>query len=193
MACSGIWCSHSLQGFIVCWRKRAFHLTSRSHIASCDSSMQSVWSVRFVTDFPPLRPVHAPGPSVVRTRQATKTGNAAARALRSWQANRIIPTGETRFCGCGLSGFVLSQSCGDIAHGPPSPEDGLRRGGARTRHISREIKGETGVPSQIASQKPGAFGHDLAQVVTAWVKLPAPLKAAILAIVGSVRGSEENQ
>jgi hypothetical protein len=28
-------------------------------------------------------------------------------------------------------------------------------------------------------------GHDLAQVVTAWAKLPSPLKAAILAIIHS--------
>jgi hypothetical protein len=32
---------------------------------------------------------------------------------------------------------------------------------------------------------------DLSQVVTAWAKLPAPLKAAILAIVGSVDSSSE--
>jgi len=56
-------------------------------------------------------------------------------------------------------------------------------GGARTRHKSNEIKGETGLPSQIASQKQGAVGHDLSQVVTAWGQLSAPLKAAILAIV----------
>ena len=30
---------------------------------------------------------------------------------------------------------------------------------------------------------PVTLGHDLAQVVTAWDKLSAPLKAAILAIV----------
>jgi hypothetical protein len=32
------------------------------------------------------------------------------------------------------------------------------------------------------------LGRDLSQVVTAWVKLPAPLKAAILAIVNSAEG-----
>jgi hypothetical protein len=30
-----------------------------------------------------------------------------------------------------------------------------------------------------------ASGHDLSKVVTAWANLPAPLKAAILAIVSS--------
>jgi hypothetical protein len=45
------------------------------------------------------------------------------------------------------------------------------------------IKGLGGVPSQIASQKPVTIGHDLAQVVTAWDKLSAPLKAAIIAII----------
>jgi hypothetical protein len=32
------------------------------------------------------------------------------------------------------------------------------------------------------------MGHDLSQVVTAWEKLPASLKAAILAIVKSAKG-----
>ena len=32
------------------------------------------------------------------------------------------------------------------------------------------------------------LGHDLSRVVTAWVKLPAPLKAAILAIINSAEG-----
>jgi hypothetical protein len=32
------------------------------------------------------------------------------------------------------------------------------------------------------------LGRDLSQVVTAWAKLPGPLKAAILAIVNSVSG-----
>jgi hypothetical protein len=59
-------------------------------------------------------------------------------------------------------------------------------GGARTRHKSNEYGPETGLPSQIASQEPGTLGHDVARVVTAWAKLPAPLKAAILAIVDSV-------
>jgi hypothetical protein len=44
---------------------------------------------------------------------------------------------------------------------------------------------------QGASQISVAPGHDLARVVTAWDKLPSPLKAAILAIVdaaGKVEG-----
>jgi hypothetical protein len=39
--------------------------------------------------------------------------------------------------------------------------------------------------TQRDSQTPVVLGPDLSQVVTAWVKLPAPLKAAILAIVKS--------
>jgi hypothetical protein len=58
-------------------------------------------------------------------------------------------------------------------------------GGARTRPESLIIKGLGGVPSQIASQKPVALSHDLAQVVVAWDKLSAPLKAAILAIANT--------
>jgi hypothetical protein len=33
--------------------------------------------------------------------------------------------------------------------------------------------------------------HDLSQVVTAWAKLPAPLKAAILAIVRTAADSSK--
>jgi len=40
--------------------------------------------------------------------------------------------------------------------------------------------------TQIDAQILVALGHDLSQVVTAWIKLPAPLKAAILAIVKTV-------
>jgi hypothetical protein len=45
--------------------------------------------------------------------------------------------------------------------------------------------------TQIRAQIVGEFSPDLAQVVTAWTKLPPPLKAAILAIVGSVASSTE--
>jgi len=60
------------------------------------------------------------------------------------------------------------------------------RGTPSADEPEREISGLSGVPSQIASQKPVALSHDLTQVVTAWDKLSAPLKAAILAIAGSV-------
>jgi hypothetical protein len=63
-------------------------------------------------------------------------------------------------------------------------------GGARTRHNSNVYGPETGLPSQIASQKPVALGPDLSQVVAAWADLPAALKAAILAIVRSGTGKE---
>jgi hypothetical protein len=46
------------------------------------------------------------------------------------------------------------------------------------------------MPSQIASQKPVTLSHDLAQVVAAWGRLSAPLKAAILALVGAVTEKE---
>jgi hypothetical protein len=58
-------------------------------------------------------------------------------------------------------------------------------GGARTRRESLIIKCLGGVPSQIASQKPVTLCHDLAQVVAAWDKLSAPLKAAIIAIANT--------
>jgi hypothetical protein len=42
--------------------------------------------------------------------------------------------------------------------------------------------------AQIDAQILVALGHDLSQVVTAWNKLPAALKAAILAIINSAEG-----
>ena len=48
-----------------------------------------------------------------------------------------------------------------------------------------ENAGKSDVASPIASPVSVTLGHDLSQVVTAWAKLPAPLKAAILAIVNS--------
>jgi hypothetical protein len=42
-----------------------------------------------------------------------------------------------------------------------------------------------GMPSQITSQNPVTLSQDLSRVVTAWVDLHAPLKAAILAIVNT--------
>jgi len=90
--------------------------------------------------------------------------------------------------------------------GPPSPEDGLRRaslrsplalraktggsGGARTRHKSNEIKGGTGLPSQIASQVSGLPG-DLRRVIDAWSTLSQPLKDAIVAIVRAAKGKQD--
>jgi hypothetical protein len=64
-------------------------------------------------------------------------------------------------------------------------------GGARTRDKSNVYNGGTALPSQIASQIPVSTGHDLAHVVATWSKLPPALKAAILAIVGSVVPSSE--
>jgi hypothetical protein len=54
-------------------------------------------------------------------------------------------------------------------------------GGARTRHKFNDCKGKTAAPSPIASP----VVAELLKVVSAWSKLPEPLKAAILAIVNS--------
>ena len=43
--------------------------------------------------------------------------------------------------------------------------------------------------TQIRAQILGELGPDLTRVVTVWSKLPAPLKAAILAIVNSSEDS----
>jgi hypothetical protein len=53
-----------------------------------------------------------------------------------------------------------------------------------------QIKDLGGLPSQGASQESGVLSHDLARVVTAWNKLPSPLKAAVLAIVNAGVGKE---
>ena len=55
--------------------------------------------------------------------------------------------------------------------------------GIRTPHFTHENKGNPHGDTQIDSQIPVASSPELSQVVTAWAKLPAPLKAAILAIV----------
>jgi hypothetical protein len=61
-------------------------------------------------------------------------------------------------------------------------------GGARTCDKSNNDAAGIMPASQGASQAPVAMGHDLSQVVTAWARLPEPLKAAILAIVNSAKG-----
>jgi hypothetical protein len=47
-----------------------------------------------------------------------------------------------------------------------------------------------GAYAQIRAQIQGKDGRDLTQVVEAWDKLPAPLKAAIIAIVTSAASQE---
>jgi hypothetical protein len=85
-----------------------------------------------------------------------------------------------------LGGRGRRTVCDEKIEPEETQEEDGGSGGARTRHKSNEYGPEKGLPSQIASQEPGTVGHDVARVVTAWAKLPAPLKAAILAIVDSV-------
>ena len=47
--------------------------------------------------------------------------------------------------------------------------------------------------TQIRAQIADALGRDLSEVVAAWSKIPAPLKAAILAIVNSSTASMEGE
>jgi len=54
-----------------------------------------------------------------------------------------------------------------------------------------EISGDLDNNAQGDAQRLVPLSHDLAQVVIAWSKLPPLLKAAILAIVGSVTSSPE--
>jgi hypothetical protein len=60
--------------------------------------------------------------------------------------------------------------------------------GIRTPHFPTNNNGNPHDDSQRDSQISVPSSHDLSQVVTAWDKLPAPLKAAILAIVNSAEG-----
>ncbi len=47
--------------------------------------------------------------------------------------------------------------------------------------------------TQIRAQIADTLGRDLSRVVAAWSELPAPLKAAVLAIVGSSSASQEDE
>jgi hypothetical protein len=60
--------------------------------------------------------------------------------------------------------------------------------GIRTPHFPTHNKGNPHNDTQIDSQISVSSSHDLSRIVTAWSKLPAPLKAAILAIVNSAEG-----
>jgi len=60
-----------------------------------------------------------------------------------------------------------------------------RRGSNPLQINKNRAKSEAASP--IASLVSVSLGHDLSQVVTAWSKLPDPLKAAILAIVKSAK------
>ena len=59
-------------------------------------------------------------------------------------------------------------------------------GGARTREKFNVYAGEAALPSPIASQISVALGQELAQVVTAWEKLPPVLRSGILAMIAAV-------
>ena len=61
-------------------------------------------------------------------------------------------------------------------------ERGIRTPGAPQENISEYTGKDTGISV--------VLGHDLSRVVTAWDKLPPPLKAAILAIVNTITNKE---
>jgi hypothetical protein len=66
----------------------------------------------------------------------------------------------------------------------------LQRQGSNLRKSSKTKEKSKG-DAQRDTQRLVPLGRDLSLVVTAWSKLPAPLKTAILAIVQSVNSSEE--
>jgi hypothetical protein len=88
------------------------------------------------------------------------------------------------------SGFALSKFNFDKARSRQnisSKNFGGERG-IRTPHFPTNNNGNPHDDSQRDSQISVSSSPELSQVVTAWDKLPAPLKAAILAIVNSAEG-----
>jgi hypothetical protein len=67
-------------------------------------------------------------------------------------------------------------------------KDLWRREGDSNPTVLPVNKGKSDGDSRIDSRNPITSCPDLAQIVMAWAKLPAPLKAAILAIVNSAEG-----
>jgi hypothetical protein len=86
----------------------------------------------------------------------------------------------------GQEGIEFRESIRESSSDFPTKSGGER--GIRTPHFAYENKGNPLNDTQIDTQIPVVLGHDLSQVVTAWEKLPAPLKAAVLAIVNSAEG-----
>jgi hypothetical protein len=63
--------------------------------------------------------------------------------------------------------------------------------GIRTPQEAPDSLAKTGKHTEKDTELSVVLGHDLSRVVSAWSKLPPPLKAAILAIVGTVDSSPE--
>jgi len=86
----------------------------------------------------------------------------------------------------GQEGIEFRESIRESSSDFPIKSGGER--GIRTPHFTHENKGNPHGDTQIDSQIPVVLGHDLSRVVTAWAKLPVPLKAAVLAIINSAEG-----
>ncbi len=81
----------------------------------------------------------------------------------------------------GQEGIEFRESIRESSSDFPIKSGGER--GIRTPQNPANNNGNPHDDAQIDSQIPVASSPELSQVVTAWEKLPAPLKAAILAIV----------
>ena len=88
-----------------------------------------------------------------------------------------------------MSGVELPQTLAFMRQDPPFARKlkWCPRQDLNLLKISDSLENAYG-NAQIDAQILVALGRDLSQVVTAWAKLPAPLKAAILAIVNSAEG-----
>jgi hypothetical protein len=98
--------------------------------------------------------------------------------------NNILEYGQARYaiplCEGGLDWVKVEKTIYFIGVFQTGGE-----GGIRTPQFPADNKGNPHDDAQIDSQFPVASSPELSQVVTAWEKLPAPLKAAILAIIKS--------
>ena len=62
--------------------------------------------------------------------------------------------------------------------------------GFESPSLRQSSQGDSEADTQLGTQTKVAACPRLSQVVTAWAKLPEPLKAAILAIVNSSEGAQ---
>jgi hypothetical protein len=86
----------------------------------------------------------------------------------------------------GQEGIEFRESIRESSSDFPIKSGGER--GIRTPRFPTHNKGNPHNDTQIDSQILVPSSPELSQVVTAWVKLPAPFKAAILAIINSAEG-----
>ena len=89
----------------------------------------------------------------------------------------------------GQEGIEFRESIRESSSEFPIKTGGER--GIRTPYEVPDSLGKTGKHTEKDTEISVIPGHDLSRIVSVWAKLPYPLKAAILAIVGTVDASPE--